>query len=123
MKIFLCLIFAVASCPFIISVGQSVPGGYGEFHRATLDEQNILNSVKPAVQIELGHTFNIFTALEYKRQIVAGTNYLMKVLVDDDQILFVKIFVPLPYLNLPPQLSCVTAGHTITDDFSDPCDY
>jgi hypothetical protein len=63
----------------------------------------LLLSVKEAIESTLGKTFESMTALLFIRQIVAGTNYCMKVKAGDEHF-HVKIFVPLPHTGQPPKL-------------------
>ena len=51
-------------------------------------------------------TYYTFQAVKYQSQVVAGTNYIIKVLADNTYI-HIKIFKPLPYTNQPPTLSNV----------------
>jgi cystatin-A/B len=71
--------------------------------------------VKQAVETKLERTFTEFTAKEFITQVVAGTNYIMKVKADSEEYLHVKVHKPLPFRNAPPQLMGVLAAKTETD--------
>lgn len=71
--------------------------------------------MKPSVEERLGRSFTEFAAEEFIIQVVAGTNYIMKVRADGSEYLHVKIHKPLPFRNAPPQLMSVLAGKTASD--------
>ncbi|XP_062450823.1 cystatin-B-like isoform X2 [Rhea pennata] len=47
---------------------------------ATSETQQIADEVKPQLEEKEGKTFDVFTAVEFKTQVVAGTNYFIKLL-------------------------------------------
>jgi cystatin-A/B len=88
-------------------------GGFGNTRAATADEQGILESVKGAVEAHFGKSFNVFRAVSFQTQVVAGVNYIFKV-QHDDGYAHVKVAKPLPHTNQPPFLMSVDprADHT-----------
>ncbi len=64
----------------------------------------MVDQLKPEMEQELGTTFATFQATDYSAQVVAGMIYLVRILVGTDETLHVKIFQPLPYTGLPPEL-------------------
>eukprot|EP00438_Fugacium_kawagutii_P004914 Skav217253 [mRNA] locus=scaffold47:408724:423566:+ [translate_table: standard] len=46
--------------------------------------------------------FTEFTAMSYSSQVVAGTNYFVKVKVGDGKFCHVRIHQPLPHTGQPP---------------------
>ncbi|XP_039663559.1 cystatin-B-like [Perca fluviatilis] len=61
-------------------------GGYGPTEPATKDIQDLCDQVKSKVQEITGKNYGEYTAFKFRSQVVAGTNYLIKVHVGDDYI-------------------------------------
>ena len=80
------------------------PGGFGEAVPANQDVKTLANNMKEQVEHELGETFEKFDAVLYTTQVVAGTNYLIKVQVGDERYVHIKIYVPLRVRNSPNEL-------------------
>ncbi len=80
-------------------------GGYAADKPATPELQELLDSLKEQVHAQLNTTFSYLKALTYQSQVVAGTNYRIKVEVDDGKTLEVVIYKPLPHTGNPPQLT------------------
>ncbi len=81
---------------------------------ATEEEQEILNSVKHAIEGHYKRTYADFRAVSFTTQVVAGVNYIMKVKADDE-FLHVKIAKPLPHTGQPPFLLSVDPNHHTED--------
>ncbi len=47
---------------------------------------------------------------------MAGTNYLIKVQVENDEFIHVKIFRPLPHTNAPPEVTDLQLGKALDDN-------
>lgn len=58
-----------------------MPGGLSETKPATPEVQDIVNEVKPQFESRENRTYGIFKAIVYKTQVVAGTNYFIKVCI------------------------------------------
>jgi len=58
--------------------------------------REIVTSVKPKVETQMNSTFTTFEPVSYTTQVVAGTNFVIKVHVGDGKHLSVKVFRPLP---------------------------
>ncbi|XP_008585101.1 PREDICTED: cystatin-A [Galeopterus variegatus] len=76
-----------------------MPGGLTDAKPATPEIQKIADKVKPQLEEKTNETFQEFEAVEYKTQVVAGTNYYIKVRVGDDCYVHLKVFEPLPGRN------------------------
>jgi hypothetical protein len=55
------------------------------------------NAHRAAAETQLGKTFTKWTPVAYAHQVVAGTNLLVKVSVDDGLFVHLKVFLPLPH--------------------------
>uniref|UniRef100_A0A2K6F925 Cystatin domain-containing protein n=1 Tax=Propithecus coquereli TaxID=379532 RepID=A0A2K6F925_PROCO len=58
-----------------------IPGGLTEARPATPEIQEIADKVKPQLEEKTNETYEEFEATEYKSQVVAGTNFYIKVRV------------------------------------------
>jgi len=83
-------------------------GGFtNEADPASEEHQAIADSVRADIEAKLGTSFTIFKVISYKSQVVAGTNFLMKIQVSEaaDGFIHAGIFRPLPYTGQPPEVS------------------
>ncbi|XP_042304310.1 cystatin-B-like [Sceloporus undulatus] len=80
-------------------------GGTSEAKAATAETQQLAQQVKAQVEEKEGKNFDVFTAVEFKTQVVAGTNYFIKVHVGNDEFLHVRVFQSLPHENKPLTLT------------------
>jgi len=85
-------------------------GGSSEEKQATDEIQKLVDAVKSKAESMLDQKFSMFTAVKYREQMVAGTNYFIKVKVGEDSYIHMKIFKPLPYTNKKPFLAAVVGG-------------
>uniref|UniRef100_A0A8C9LF43 Cystatin domain-containing protein n=1 Tax=Pavo cristatus TaxID=9049 RepID=A0A8C9LF43_PAVCR len=74
-----------------------------------------LNIVKPQLERRENKTYNTFTAIIYRTQVVAGTNYLIKVQNSDDGYVHLRVFQALPHENQGPSLTDYQTGKTKDD--------
>lgn len=56
-----------------------VTGGLGSAKEANPKISEIVQKIKPALESKSGKTFESLEPLSYKTQVVAGTNYFVKV--------------------------------------------
>ena len=90
-------------------------GGFKSAQPADDLIKNLVKSEKENIEHKLDATFNVFEAIEFKQQVVAGMNYLIKIKVDNDECLFVKIYVPLKQSNKPNLILTASRGHTLNE--------
>ena len=81
-----------------------MPGGFDEVKECTEDIKTLAINMQEQVENTLGETFDIFEPVLYSSQVVAGTNYSIKVHVGDERFVHIKIYVPLPVYNAPNEL-------------------
>ncbi|ELK18084.1 cystatin-A [Pteropus alecto] len=82
-----------------------MPGGLTEAKPATPEIQEIANEVKPQLEEKTNETYEEFEVVEYKTQVVAGTNYYLKVRVGHNNYIHLKIFEALPQQHQPLTLT------------------
>ncbi len=70
------------------------------------------------IHAEAGREYAQLKAISYKSQIVAGTNYFLKVHGGGDDYIHVRIFKPLPYVGSSPYPAVhgVALGKTAADE-------
>ncbi|XP_009573983.1 PREDICTED: cystatin-B, partial [Fulmarus glacialis] len=74
--------------------------------------------VKPQLEEKEGKTFDVFTAVEFKTQVVAGTNYFIKVHVGNDEFMHLRVFRSLPHENKPLSLHSYQSSKTKHDELA-----
>ncbi|XP_059822118.1 cystatin-B-like [Hypanus sabinus] len=80
--------------------GQGTPGGMATEIEANSEIQAIADTVKPAVQEKLGRELQVYQAKSYCWQVVAGTNYFIKILTGPgDECIHVRVLVSLPHVE------------------------
>mgnify|MGYP002507290866 CR=1 FL=1 len=76
-------------------------GGTSSAQPATAEIQAIADQVKSQLEEKTNKKYRMFKAVEFKSQVVAGTNYFIKVQVDDDDFIHIRVFESLPHENKP----------------------
>mmetsp|Transcript_117968 Transcript_117968/g.205370 ORF Transcript_117968/g.205370 Transcript_117968/m.205370 type:complete len:201 (-) Transcript_117968:182-784(-) len=104
--------------------GLMMPGGLAPPQPMTPELLDLMVSLQREILMgaqEAGHdptTFTEFTPIMYRSQVVAGTNYFVKVRVGQDDYIHVRVFQPLPYSQTGAQVAWIEIGKTIEDDLS-----
>ena len=78
------------------------------------DVQAIADQIKGAAEASLGATYTKFNVHSYTSQVVAGTNYHLKVEVDNGFI-HAKVFQSMPHEGSTVTLNSAEAGKTEAD--------
>ncbi|KAL8560165.1 hypothetical protein ACOMHN_021660 [Nucella lapillus] len=82
-------------------------GGLGEVSPVTPEVTEICKNLKAEVEGKAGKKFDTYNPLTFASQVVAGVNYFVKIEVDGDEHVHVRIFQPLPHTGQKPSLhSC-----------------
>ena len=61
-------------------------GGYSNEIKHDNESLEIYNLIKDDIN------YNVVKVISYKKQIVNGTNYILKILIEDEKFLFVKVY-------------------------------
>ncbi|XP_026096198.1 cystatin-A-like isoform X2 [Carassius auratus] len=87
---------------------MSIPGGWSHIKLFDPEVKKICLELRPEMEKKIGTDFKIFIPVVYSYQVVAGTNYMFKVLVnaDGDGVCFhALIFQPLPCTGNKPNMT------------------
>ncbi|NP_001070742.1 cystatin 14b, tandem duplicate 1 [Danio rerio] len=90
-------------------------GGQSEEKQATPEVQKICDEVKHQAEEKAGKKFTAFTAILFTTQVVAGTNYFIKVNVGGDQFIHLRVHKPLPHAGDKVQLQGVQVSKSCQD--------
>ncbi|XP_065827449.1 stefin-C-like [Oscarella lobularis] len=97
---------------------MSRSGGLSETSDATAEIKAIAEEVKGAAEAKAGQCFSKFVATKYRSQVVAGTNYFIKVDVGDGQYVHIRVFQSLPTPEQKVELTDIQTGHTADDEIT-----
>jgi len=78
-------------------------GGHSEALEPTPEIVEMVDNFKTDIEAKANMAFSQYTVVSYTSQVVAGTNFIIKVDVSTHE-LEVKVFRPLPHTNEPPRL-------------------
>ncbi|XP_036436763.1 cystatin-B-like [Colossoma macropomum] len=92
-----------------------VVGGTGSVQIASPEIQKICDEVKPQVEQKAEKKFAVFVAKSFTTQVVAGTNYFIKVDVGGNQYIHLRVFRSLPHAGHKLQLHGIQTGKKLND--------
>jgi cystatin-A/B len=84
---------------------------------ATPDVTALATKHKAEAEAKLGATFEQWDVVGFSTQVVAGTNYWMKVKTGEAAYIHMKVFQPLPHTGAESSLSVVQSGKAEADAF------
>ncbi|XP_069491913.1 cystatin-B-like [Ambystoma mexicanum] len=93
-------------------------GGTGPSQAATPEVQEMCNQLKADMEKSCGKSFTVFEVIEVRSQVVAGTNYFIKIRCGDEEFVHARVFKPLPHTNQPPQLHSCQAPKSKHDELA-----
>ncbi|XP_061613609.1 cystatin-B-like [Phyllopteryx taeniolatus] len=80
-------------------------GGLSQAQNAHAKIQEICDTVKSQAEQKTGNTYDVFVAKTYTSQVVAGTNYFIKVHVGGEDYVHIRVFQSLPHVGTGPELA------------------
>ncbi|XP_054569558.1 cystatin-B-like [Eptesicus fuscus] len=101
-----------------MSASGRLMGGWSDTKPATAEIQAIADKVKAQLEEKENKKYPTFKATEYKSQVVAGTNYFIKVQVEDDDFVHIRVFRSLPHENKPLALTRYQTHKTKQDELT-----
>ncbi|CAF0807702.1 unnamed protein product [Brachionus calyciflorus] len=93
-------------------------GGISQEKPADDHVQQIVDQVSSQIKLKCGKDFSHLKAVSYKTQVVAGTNYFIKVDAGNE-VIHLRVFQPLPCYSSKPELS----SFKLSKSRSDPIEY
>ncbi|XP_072868049.1 cystatin-B-like [Chlorocebus sabaeus] len=85
---------------------------------ATAETQDIADQVRSQLEEKENKKFPVFKAVSFKSQVVAGTNYFIKVHFGDEDFVHLRVFKSLPNENKPLTLSNYQTNEAKHDELS-----
>merc|ERR1711964_634218 len=92
----MCILYAIA---------VNSMGGYSDMK--AIDDPQLkeqFDGYKSLAETFSGKTYKKFSSVKYSHQVVAGMNYWILYDIGDNKGVEMKIFVPLPFTNNPPEI-------------------
>ncbi|XP_069802088.1 cystatin-B-like [Dendropsophus ebraccatus] len=93
-------------------------GAVGDVNPADAEVQEVVQKVKAAFEAKSGVNTAEFKAVTFATQVVAGTNYFVKVSLGGGHFCHLRIYQPLPYTKQGPRLDGYELDKTEQDTIS-----
>ncbi|EDO38843.1 predicted protein [Nematostella vectensis] len=87
-----------------------------ELKEADEEVQAICDKIKPKAEVESGRKFDVFKATHYKTQVVAGTNFFIKVHVGNNNYVHLRVYRTLPCAGETLKLSAMLVDKSESDE-------
>nr|XP_019927489.2 cystatin-A [Crassostrea gigas] len=110
MALFLCMVAVTGG------LAQLIPGGYTETRKVDRQTRKIVITVKRDIVSWLGDKYiriGEFKPLLYRSQVVAGTNYLVKISIGYGR--YIHVIIYRHFSGNPTQVTGIQTGKTLTD--------
>merc|ERR1711868_105781 len=92
-------------------------GGTTELKQPDDEARQVLSVIQSALLEKTGHSGKV-DLIGYKTQVVAGTNYFMKIKIGENYA-HARVFVPLPHTGAPAELHSVDGNaHTADSELA-----
>jgi cystatin-A/B len=88
-------------------------GGHSAPRNADENTEALCFEVRGLVEAQLARQFTVFQPVSYTSQVVAGTVYKIKLRVDGDEYIHIRVFKPLSCNSEQLELKDATGGHTL----------
>ncbi|KAL9969469.1 hypothetical protein ACROYT_G021689 [Oculina patagonica] len=85
-------------------------GAPSEEKKADGEVQKIVDEMKSQAEAKAGESYNQFEAISYKTQLVAGTNYFIKVKVGDSSYVNLRVYKTLSHAGSTLELTDMKTG-------------
>eukprot|EP00830_Metopus_es_P015584 TRINITY_DN4531_c0_g1_i1.p1 TRINITY_DN4531_c0_g1~~TRINITY_DN4531_c0_g1_i1.p1 ORF type:complete len:107 (+),score=17.68 TRINITY_DN4531_c0_g1_i1:72-392(+) len=76
-----------------------MPGGFSSEKPMVPEVQAMALSLKTQIEAKIGQYFSVFTPLTYRTQVVAGTNYSIRISVNGGKTITAIVYQTLPCLG------------------------
>ncbi|KAK3582043.1 hypothetical protein CHS0354_025649 [Potamilus streckersoni] len=90
-------------------------GGIGEEMKPTEKVHSMIAEFREEIEQKTGKNFAEFEALKFASQLVAGTNYFIKIKVGPSECIHVRLYEALPHTHEPVKLNAILEGRKIED--------
>jgi len=90
-------------------------GGITQSRPMDSEVREICESIKNEIETSIGKNLTTFEPIEYATQVVAGTNFFVKIKVGDGDYIHARIFRSLPHAGTTISLHSIQSGKTLQD--------
>ncbi|XP_053563353.1 LOW QUALITY PROTEIN: cystatin-B-like [Bombina bombina] len=87
-------------------------GGLGAAKPAAPEGSGVADSVKSELESKSGKNFSHYEVIEFKTQVVAGTNYFIKIHVGGEEYIHARVYKALPHAQEKLTLSSFQESKT-----------
>jgi cystatin-A/B len=94
---------------------MSVPGGLHESKPADAEATNVAEQVRAQLEEKAGGPFPVFEVISYNTQVVAGTNFFIKIKTGEHSYIHARVFRSLPHAGNALTVHSIQSGKTAAD--------